>query len=100
MWRLVVHWRSADISEDHIASIFWVQEYAQKNNQRESRWQLEQATCSSETSVGFQRTTRRQIPENRTLEKKVIMLPIWVSSTHIEAWTILLHIDSYATLFI
>jgi hypothetical protein len=38
----------------------------QTRKQRESRWQVEQ-TCSSETSVDFQRTTRRYIPEDRTL---------------------------------
>jgi hypothetical protein len=37
---------------------------SQAKNQRKSRWQ---AKCSSETSVDFQRTTRRYIPEERTL---------------------------------
>jgi hypothetical protein len=36
---------------------------SQARNQRD-RWQ---ATCSSETSVDFQRTTRRYIPDNRAL---------------------------------
>jgi hypothetical protein len=27
-----------------------------------------EATCSSETSVDFQRTTRRYVPEDRTLQ--------------------------------
>jgi hypothetical protein len=44
-------------------------------NQRESRWQAElvsclaniEATCSSESSVDSHRTTRRYIPEDRTL---------------------------------
>jgi hypothetical protein len=30
----------------------------------------DRATCSSETSVDFQRTTRRYIPEDRTLDKE------------------------------
>jgi hypothetical protein len=55
---------------------------SQARNQRESRWQAElclisclayasnlkiEATCSSETSVDFERTTRRYIPEDKTL---------------------------------
>jgi hypothetical protein len=58
---------------------------SREGNKRESRWQAKlpaltlvfcsvysctlkmEATYSSKTSVGFQRTTRRYIPENRTL---------------------------------
>jgi hypothetical protein len=47
---------------------------SRKTNQRESRWQAEfypptlkmEAICSSETSVDFQRITRRYIPEDST----------------------------------
>jgi hypothetical protein len=41
---------------------------SQARNQRESRWQAKMGViCSSETSVDFQRTTRRYIAKDRTL---------------------------------
>jgi hypothetical protein len=39
-----------------------------------------QATCSSETSVDFQRTTRRYIPENWTLELSTLFVIICIPS--------------------
>jgi hypothetical protein len=48
-----------DVSEEHIASIFRVEEISSARNQRASRWQA----CKVDT----QRTTRRYIPEDRTL---------------------------------
>jgi hypothetical protein len=44
-----------------------------KRNQGESRWQAEQAICSSQTSVDFQRSTLRYIPEDSTLQKNNII---------------------------
>jgi hypothetical protein len=37
-----------------------------------SRALKKEATCSSETSVDFQRTSRRYIPENRTLHNHAV----------------------------
>jgi hypothetical protein len=69
---------STDISEEHIASIFRVEEISKKPGacQTLSRWFLAHlifstlkmgATYSSEMSVDTQRTTRRYIPEDGTL---------------------------------
>jgi hypothetical protein len=63
IWRRVVRWVLSDVSEEHIASTFRVEEIGTEN-QRASRWQ---AMCSSETSVETQRTTRRHTPEDDTL---------------------------------
>jgi hypothetical protein len=53
-------------------------------NQRESRWQAElclEAKCSSETSVNFQRTTRRYIPEDSTLHETNALTGIYKEKT-------------------
>jgi hypothetical protein len=66
---------SADVSEEHIASIFRVEKISGAGNVL-SRWFLAQfifstlkmeAICSSEMSVNTQWTTRRYIPEGGTL---------------------------------
>jgi hypothetical protein len=65
----VVHWKSSDVSEEHVASIFRVEEYAKQESCVKAGGKLVsclayysilkmEATCSSETSVDFQRTTR------------------------------------------
>jgi hypothetical protein len=79
MWGRVVCWDATDVSEEHIASIFRVEENFSKN-QQESRWQAPwflaqlifstlkmEATYSSETSVNTQRTTRSYNPGEGTL---------------------------------
>jgi hypothetical protein len=62
----------SDVSEEHITSIFRVEEISSARNQQASRWKAEElisstlkmdAICSSETSVDTQRTTPRYIPE-------------------------------------
>jgi hypothetical protein len=64
IWR-IVRWKSADVSEEHVTSIFKGQRISQARNQLEKGVKLEmEATCSSETSADFQRTTRRYIPED------------------------------------
>jgi hypothetical protein len=59
------NWRFGGTFRLHLQS----RTVSQARNQRESRWQADEmeATCSTETSVDFQRTTRRYIPEDRTL---------------------------------
>jgi hypothetical protein len=73
---------SADVSEEHIASILRGEEISSARNQRASwhllsRWFLAElisstlkmeAICSSETSVETQRPTRRYILEVGTLQ--------------------------------
>jgi hypothetical protein len=60
--------QSTDVSEEHIASIFSIKELKQ-----EIRLTLKtEATCCSETSVEFQGTTRRYIPEDRTLHTTAV----------------------------
>jgi hypothetical protein len=49
--------------------------------QHESRWQAEMgAIYSSETSVGFQQTTRRYIPEDRTFHKHCCLFRVEAGS--------------------
>jgi hypothetical protein len=55
---------STDVSEEHIAWIFKVEEYA---TQETSETLKMEKICSSEMSGGFQRATRRYIPEDNTL---------------------------------
>jgi hypothetical protein len=51
-------------------------------NQRESRWQAElEAICSSETWVDSQWTTRRYIPEDRTLHNINCLVYLALSSS-------------------
>jgi PIN domain nuclease of toxin-antitoxin system len=74
--RCVFRWKSTNISEKHVVSIFRVWELAKKETSStnpgnevvtclaySSNLKLE-ATCSSETYVDFQQTTRRYIPED------------------------------------
>jgi hypothetical protein len=82
--RLVVRWKSADASEEHVASIFRVKDYTKQETSVKDDGKQSSAyssltysstikmdgACSSEKSVDFQRTTRRYIPEDRTLYKK------------------------------
>jgi hypothetical protein len=56
-----IFWGITDVFEEHVASIFKIEEQA---NQEELKME---PTYSSETSDGFQRTTRRYIPQDRTL---------------------------------
>jgi hypothetical protein len=71
IWRHIVRWTSADVSEEFVASIFkqsrlcllpvpcWFLAYT---------WTLKfEATCSSETSVEIQQASRRYIPIDGTL---------------------------------
>jgi hypothetical protein len=66
---------STGVSEEHIASIFRVEEMSSVRNHQARRWQVElisstlkmEAICSSETSVETKQTTRRHIPEGDTL---------------------------------
>jgi hypothetical protein len=62
---------STDVSEEHVASIFRVEECAEQEKsmkaggkQRKQSLTLKmEAICTSETSVDIQRTTRRHIPQ-------------------------------------
>jgi hypothetical protein len=76
--RHVFQRKSNYVSEERVASIFRVEEYAKTIKQHQSRWKLVscltyfstlklEVICSSETSVDFQRTTRCCIPEERAL---------------------------------
>jgi hypothetical protein len=64
---------STDVSEEHIASIFIVEKYAEQETSVKAGGSAYSSTlkmeekCSSETSVDTQRTTRRYIPEDDTL---------------------------------
>jgi hypothetical protein len=78
---------STDVSEEQVTSIFSVGEYAEQETTVKAGVAtcfhggfLMEATCSSETSAGFQRTTRRYIPEDSNcsniLQK---LLPLYCS---------------------
>jgi hypothetical protein len=58
---------STEVSEEHIAFICRVEEISSARNQQASLL----ATCSSETPVDIQLTTRRHIPEDDTLQFKL-----------------------------
>jgi hypothetical protein len=73
-----VHWKSTNVSEEHVASIFKIKEQAKQETSRSGQ-QAElvscssfsstlkmEATCSFETSVDFQWTMHNHIPEGRT----------------------------------
>jgi hypothetical protein len=81
IWRRVICWKSTDVSEEYVASVFNVEEAKQEAGMKQAFacYLLQvvflqglfstlkmQATYSSETSVSFQRTTQRYITENRT----------------------------------
>jgi hypothetical protein len=79
IWRRVVRWVWTDVSEEHTASIFRVEEIGPANHQTchlLACWFAEpisstlkmEAICSSERSVQTQRTTRRHFPEDDTLQ--------------------------------
>jgi hypothetical protein len=64
MWRRVVVWKSTDVPEEQVAS-----------------------ACSSETSVDFQQTTWRYIPQDRTLHiQRCENLHIFLFITHLCFW--------------
>jgi hypothetical protein len=73
IWRRVVRWKSTEVSEKHIVSVFRVKVksyllsacYKLVSCLAYSTMKIHR-TCSSETSVGIQRTTRRDVPEDRT----------------------------------
>jgi hypothetical protein len=75
IWRRVVSWVATDVSEEHIASILRVEEIISAFHLL-ARWFAEpvsstqkmEAISSSETSVETERTTRRHIPEDDTLQ--------------------------------
>jgi hypothetical protein len=58
--RHIEHWKSTDVSKEHITSIFRAFHLLSSTLKMES-------ICSSETLVDFQRTTRRYIPQDSTL---------------------------------
>jgi hypothetical protein len=60
--------KSADVSEENFASIFSFEEYAEQETRVKAGGKQSSATYFSETSADFQRTTRRCIPEDRTLQ--------------------------------
>jgi hypothetical protein len=74
MWRRVVCWVATDVSEEHIASIFRVEEIISASKQVASLlagscWNYffdpeDGGVCSSETSVATQQTTQRHIPDD------------------------------------
>jgi hypothetical protein len=91
IWRRVVRWVPTDISEKHIASIFRAEEINSARNQQATKRCLPPAftlvSCSacfstlnmkaiysSETSVDPQRTTRRHIPEDDTLQNYMVSM--------------------------
>jgi hypothetical protein len=61
IWRRVVHCVSTDVSEEHIASIFRVEEIGS------AKPASKQVASSSETSFETQRTARHHISEDDTL---------------------------------
>jgi hypothetical protein len=71
--RLVAWWKSTDVSEEHGTSIFRVEEWVRQETSMHvsclayTLTLKMEVTCSSEASVGFQRTTLRYIPEESTL---------------------------------
>jgi hypothetical protein len=64
IWRSVVRWVAPHVSEELIASIFWVEEIGSANQRATLKME---AISSSETSGATQRTTRRHISEDDTL---------------------------------
>jgi hypothetical protein len=84
IWRRVVYWVTSDVSEEHIVSIFRVEEiisartskpptYLQVLAEIISSTQKMEAICSSESSVATQQTTLRHIPEDDTLKTVMII---------------------------
>jgi hypothetical protein len=69
---------ATDVSEEHIASIFRVGEISSARKQVASRAYSStlnmKAICFSERSVATQRTTRRRIPEDDTLQINIIIV--------------------------
>jgi hypothetical protein len=59
--RRVVRWKSTSVSEEHVASFL-----AYRNKPRKKTLKME-AKYLSETSLDFQRTARRYMPEDRTI---------------------------------
>jgi hypothetical protein len=69
---------STDVLEEHVATVFLVEEQAKQEirNKHLEKWSVcclayastlvMEVTCSSETSVDFQLTTRRCVLEART----------------------------------
>jgi hypothetical protein len=75
MWRCVVRWKSTYVSDEHIASIFRVEESAEQDTSVKAHGKTEaslaysltlmmEAISSSETSVDFQWTGLHYIPED------------------------------------
>jgi hypothetical protein len=52
--------------EEHIVSIFRIEEEAEQETSVKAGGKQMEAICSFETSVDFQQTTRRYIPEEST----------------------------------
>jgi hypothetical protein len=71
---------STDVLEEHIASIFRVEEMSSERIQRASRFLDElisstlkmEAIYSFETPVDIQQTTQRYIPEDGTLNRRIV----------------------------
>jgi hypothetical protein len=62
-------WKSTDVSEEHVASIFKIKELVKWETSviaLGTKIQVE-VTCSSETSIDSEQGTRSDIPEDRTL---------------------------------
>jgi hypothetical protein len=73
MWRRVVCWDAADVSDEHIASFFLLTCWFLLKIS--STLEME-AICSSETSIASQQTTRRHIPEDDTLHNHSCENPV------------------------
>jgi hypothetical protein len=79
----VVRWKSTDVSEEHLASIFRIEVYVKQETSvnstadRDDSSTLKMETkCAFEASVDFQRTTWRYISGDRILQEFRI-LPLW-----------------------
>jgi hypothetical protein len=68
---------STDVSEENIASIFRVEEYAKQETSVKAGGKQSSATSSSEMSADFQRTTRRYILEDRTLQFRTLSTSLY-----------------------
>jgi hypothetical protein len=62
--------KSNDVSEEHIASVFSVEESAEQETSVKAvgKTLKMEAICSSETFVDLQRDTQRFMPEDRILQ--------------------------------
>jgi hypothetical protein len=71
--RHVLRWKSTDVLNEFVVSIFTVAIRARSACLAYHSTLTMEVTCSCEMSVDFQRTTRRYIPEYRTLQVRRVL---------------------------